>query len=162
MSVFDAMVHSLQNIPSFNIHFINENGTTSPWWEITGEFIMKEVLINENALQEEVQCISGKVAHWGRYYSQCQRVAEIKEREYRIWRSGKYLEFRKEKSHTEKEVDALIRTDPMYSHYYREHERAVEAANSMKLIVDALLVKKNILQTMVYRRNTEDGAPLSI
>lgn len=163
MSLFDALVHRLQNIPSFNIHCINPDGTTSSWWEVTGDYIMKEVLIDENKLQEEVQCISGKIAHWGRYLSQCQRVSDIKKREYRIWKATKYVSFRSDgEKRTEKEIDSLIRIDSMYSQMYKEQERADEAHNSIQLIVDALLCKKSIIEKMVYRKNREDGAPLSI
>jgi hypothetical protein len=163
MSMYNVLVQRLQNISSFNIYTINLDGTVSPWWEVTGAHIIKEVFIDESNLQEEVQTISAKIGHWGRYCAQCKRVWDIKAREYRIWKAQQYLKYRNTgEKHTEKEIDSLIRVDPFYSNYYLEVERAEEAYNTISYVVQALMSKKEIIKSMVYRRNTEDGAPLSI
>jgi hypothetical protein len=161
--VYNAIIQRLQNIASINIYNINSDGSTSPWWEVNGSYIMKEVIIDESNLQEEVQSISAKIAHWGRYCSQCKRIWDIKSREYRIWKAQQYLKYRNmEGKHTEKEIDSLIRVDPIYSNYYQEIERAEETYNTLLNVVQALLAKKEIIKSMVFRRNTEDGAPLAI
>jgi hypothetical protein len=163
MSTYDSLAQRLQNISSFNIYSIDATGNAFAWWEVTGSYIMKEVLIDESNLQEEVQTISAKIGHWGRYCSQCKRVLDIKSREYRIWKAQQYLRYRNmEGKHTEKEIDSLIRVDPFYNKYYQEIERAEEAYNTLSYIVQALLSKKEIIKSLVYRRNTEDGAPLAI
>jgi len=160
---FDAIVQRLQNIAPFNIHKINEDGTTEPWFKITGPLIIKDLIVAEDALAEQLQTVSGRIAYWGRLVAQTKRVWDIKSREYRVWRSTMYLMYRNDgEKHTEKELDSLIRTQPAYPILYAAVETAEEAYNATLAILNGWKSKQKVMESTVFRRNTEDGPVLSI
>lgn len=159
----DHLIQRLQNIPEFNIYTINKDGTCSPWYVVSGKEIIPDILIMDYNLKQQVQTVSGTISHWGRLSSQAKRVWDIKAREYRIWKAQKYLEFRQDgEKHTEKEIDALIRTSSGYNEKYIEVERAEEAYNSTVVIVQAWQAKKALMKDLLYRHNTEEGSELVI
>lgn len=157
----DHIIQRLQNIPPFNIYQINPDGSCNPWYEVIGKDVVAELLISDFNIKEQVQSVSAIIGHWGRLRSQAKRVWDIKAREYRIWKATKYLEFRQdEEKHTEKEIDALIRTSVGYNQMYTEVERAEEAYESTSIIVQAWQAKKAMMKDLLYRHNTEDGSEL--
>lgn len=157
----DHIVQRLQNIPPFNIYKIKNDGTCEPWYKVSGKEIIPDILIMDYNLKQQVQTVSGTISHWGRLSSQAKRVWDIKAREYRVWRAKKYLGFRQDgEKHTEKEIDALIRTSEGYNELYNEVERAEEAYYSTVIIVQAWQAKKALMKDLLYRHNTEDGSEL--
>jgi len=159
----DAIIQRLQNIASFNIYQINTDGTCQPWYNVTGKEVVDNLLLSDSDLRGQVQTVNGRIAYWGRLASQAKRVLEIKEREYRIWKATIYLHYRNDgEKHTEKELDALIRTSPGYVDSYQQIERAEEAYNSTLAVVDAWKSKLQVMKMAIYRQNTEDGSQLSL
>lgn len=156
-------VQSLQNLPSFNVWKINDDGSIEPWWEIKGEDIAKELVIFEQYLGYQVQTVTGEIQRWHRLEAQCRRVWQITEHNYRVWRDGFCLDLidpegKPEgwKKPTEKEQDRRVRTDPEYLVHYHAQERAEEAVNACHGIVKAYQVKADLLRA--YARRTRDGA----
>lgn len=164
MSTYDLIIKRLQAITPFNIYQVNEDGTVEPWYEVTSDQLMNDLVLADRDILTQVQTVANQVAHWGRLEAQCKRVWDIAEREYRTWRDGMYLQFLRgaEKKTTQKEIDAMIRTHPSYSLYYNRIERAEEAYNAATAVYKAWSVKKEMIGKAVYRQKDELGGKLSI
>jgi hypothetical protein len=164
LSKFDSIVQRLQYLGSFNLHQVTIEGNTVPWWEINSNMLIEDLVLSDLDLDGQIQTLTLRVAFWGRMAAQAERVWQVKEREYRIWKAKWYIFYRsqKEVKYTEKEIDSLIRTNDDYSKLYNEVERAEEAYNILIAVVEAWRVKKDIVKTAVYRKVTEEGSKLSI
>ena len=162
--LLDEYVQRLQNLKPFNIYDIKDDGSVEPWWPVTSE-VVKDLLLYEQGLGHQVQIISGEINKWHRMVAQCQRVWQIEERKYRIWRDRLYLanidpvEKPKDwKKPTGAMLEAMYRTHDDYSLYYAAIERAEEAFNACQGIVDALRAKRDMMKSYVIR-NRDDAAP---
>lgn len=160
----DETISRLQNIPSFNIHQVTATGETEPWFLVTGG-IVKDLILHEDTLAEQVQTIPAQIMHWGRLVGQCKRVWEIAERKYRIWRDTTSLGMlepttkpAKWKKPTGAQVDSTIRTQPEYIVHYTEMERAEEAYNAAMAVLDGFRAKRDMIKAAVMKA-TENSAP---
>ena len=138
----DQIIARLQNLAPFNVYQVTPTGDIEPWFEVTGG-IVRDLILQEDTLGEQVQTISAQIMHWGRLSSQCKRVWEITERQYRIWRDRTVLAMLEPatkpkdwKKPTEKQVNSTIRTLPEYTEHYIAQERAEEAYNACVAVLD--------------------------
>ena len=158
--MLDQIIQRLQNMSPFNIWAIKPDGTLEPWYSVTGPGIIPELVIRDQDIETQLKVVSAQVSHWGRMAAQAQRILEIEERHYRVWRSAFYLKIRKEKDekgkalYTEKEFEALYRTDPEYGEFQARIERAREALNSATAICDVFKAKQFMLRP-AEKRNRE-------
>ncbi len=160
----DHHISRLQNMEPFNVYSVSPEGSIEPWYDVAGFSIVSDLVIQEQNLAEQVQIVSAQIAHWGRHASQCQRVHDIEERHYRAWRSQFYLDVRigkrelegSDKKPTEKETEAMYRVDPEYAVYQNNIERAKEAHDAAKEIVNAFKAKRDMLRAVV--RRSGDGS----
>jgi len=152
----DRIISRIQSIQSFNIYKILDTGEVEPWYEVVGASIVPELVIREHTVLEEAQTVAGQIMHWGRMVAQCKRVWEIEERNYRIWRDGRFVVLSTppegEKKPSEKLIDATIRTDPDYRQWYVRQERAEEAYNAAMLVLNGWRAKKDMLETSMIQR----------
>ena len=168
-SELDGIVSRLQNMPSFNIYAISpHDGSVAPWYEVTGKLVIPDLVINELDVLEQVQTISGRIAHWGRLVAQARRVWQIEERKYRRWRDSFILQLIRTAEEAGKKkpsadtLAATYRADPGYDSYYMATERAEEAYNAALAILEGWKAKKDALKMAVFRRNEDGAAILSI
>lgn len=160
----DAIIQRLQNMGIFNIHSVEIDGTTAPWYDVTGE-IVRDLVIQESDLATQVETISAQIAHWGRMAAQCKRVWEIKERELRVWKNQQILskltppkDDKGWKKPTQQLLEASYRADPVYSQLHVEVERAEEAYNAAQAIQDGFRAKRDMLRAAVVKYR-DDAAP---
>jgi len=170
-TVLDQYVARLQNMRSFNIYTIDEKGNVGPWYEV-GPEIVQELVIQNYDLATQVQSISAQIHFWGRMESQCKRVWQIEERNYRRWRDNQILEMAKPpsdpeakkdwKKPSEKHIEAAYRQRPEYHKLWQASERAEEALNSCSNILEGFRAKKAMLSSHVYRAREDGAARLSV
>lgn len=159
----DAIVHRLQAIQPFTIQQIDTTtGTPSPWAQVTGPSILRDVVINPHSLRDQVDTISGFIAHWGRLVAQTRRVWQVHDRRYRHWRSTIELQVLKEgiegldKKPTVAAIEAHYRSLPEYAVMQTAIEDAEEAYNSAVAIFEAFKEKASQLRRDV--RFNQDGS----
>jgi len=170
-TALDQYVARLQNARPFNIYNIDSKGEVAPWFEVTPE-VVKELVIQTYDLGTQVQAISAQIQFWGRMESQCKRVWQIEERNYRKWRDAQVLflstppddpELAKAwKKPTEKRIEAAYRQMPEYDQYWEAVERAEEAYNGAHAILEGFRAKKDMLKSHVYRSQEDGAARLSV
>ena len=164
--MLDAIIARLQQLQSFNVHAVNPDGSVSPWYEVTGDKIVPDLVIQEADVLEQVQTISARIMHWGRMAAQCKRVWDITCREYRVWRDKLHLEqliaAGDGKKPTDKVIQATIRAHDQYPVHYMRMERAEEAYNAATAVLDGFRAKKGMLTAAAYRRAEDGAAILSI
>ena len=163
----DETIARLQNLAAFNIYAVMPDGTTQPWFEVTGG-IVKDLVLKEDTLAEQVQVIAAQIMHWGRLVGQCKRVWEIAERHYRVWRDTTSLAMLdpvtkpdKWKKPTGVQVDATIRTQPEYVTHYTAMERAEEAYNAALAVLDGFRAKRDMIKAAVMRATENSAARLA-
>lgn len=166
-SPLDQIVSRLQNLAPFNVHQVTPTGATEPWFEVTGG-IVKDLVLSDDNLAEQVESISAQIMHWGRLAAQCKRVWEIAERQYRIWRDRTVLELLEPttkpdgwKKPTQAQVDSTIRTQPEYVVHYEAQERAEEAYNAALAVLDGFRAKKDMIKAAVIRATEGRAARLA-
>jgi len=159
----DSIIARLQNLHAFNVYQIQPDGSVAPWFEVTGG-IVKDLILHEDKLAEQVQTISAQIMHWGRLVGQAKRVWEITERQYRIWRDRTVLALldpvtkpKDWKKPTQAQVDATVRSQPEYTDHYVAQERAEEAYNAAMAVLDGFRAKRDMIKASVLRA-TENGA----
>jgi len=164
----DQIIARIQNMHPFNIWQVKPDGSIEPWYEVTGA-IVRELVIDENNLGEQVQIVGAQIGQWHRYASLCKRVWEITERHYRVWRDTTTLELLDPqnkpadwKKPTEKIVSATIRTLPEYTKHYEAQERAEEAYNSALGILEGFKAKKEIMRATVVKATDYAAARLAV
>jgi len=158
-------IQRLQNIQPFNIYKIDDDtGAVAPWFEVTAE-VVHDLVLREQGLGYQVQIIAGEIQKWNRLMAQCQRVWQIEERKYRIWRDGLYLAAIDPddkpagwKKPPESALAAQARVHPEYGRYYQAIERAEEAYNACKAVVEGFRAKKDMMKSYVVRYY-DDAAP---
>jgi hypothetical protein len=165
-TTLDQYVARLQNVRPFNIYTIDAAGDVAPWFEVTAE-VVHELVITTYDLMTQVQAISVQIQFWGRMESQCKRVWQIEERNYRRWRDAQVLalsqppddpeEAKAWKKPTEKRIEASYRQMPEYDQHWAAVERAEEAYNGAHAILEGFRAKKDMLRAHVFRSH-EDGA----
>jgi len=165
--MLDQFVQRLQNMPGFDIHQVTDRGEATPWYKVDGT-IIRDLVIRETDLAVQVQSVAAQIAHWGRMCALTKRVWEIREREYRKWRSEYYLamlrgaEDTDAKKPTEKQIEAMYRSEPDYATLQNEIERAEEAYSSSADIRDAFRAKRDMLKATVYKSRDDGSVSLSI
>lgn len=168
MADLDPIVARLQNLQSFDIYQVNPDGTTAPWFEVSGA-IVQDLVISDEGLAEQVQTIAAHIMHWGRMAAQAKRVWEIAEREYRMWRDRTVLVMLAPatkpdgwKKPTAQQVDATIRTLPEYAQHYQAQERAEEAYNGAMAVLDGFRAKRDMIKVAVLRATDGMSARLAV
>lgn len=164
----DETIARLQNIHPFNVYQVTKTGETEPWYQVTGG-IVKDLVLNEDNLAEQVQTISAQIMHWGRLVGQCKRVWEIAERQYRIWRDTTALGMLEPatkpkgwKKPTGAQVDSTIRTQPEYVAHYTAMERAEEAYNAAVAVLDGFRAKRDMIKAAVLKATESSAARLGV
>ena len=170
-TILDQYIARLQNMRSFNVFTIDEKGNVGPWYEV-GPDIVKDLVIQDYDLATQVQVISAQINFWGRMESQCKRVWQIEERNYRRWRDNQILESSKAptdpeaakvwKKPSEKHIEAAYRQLPQYHKLWQASERAEEAFNASHNILKGFRAKKDMLRSHVYRSHEDGAARLSV
>ena len=170
-TILDQFINRLQNLHPFNINAIMDNGSVKPWYEVTG-LIVKDLVIDEVALAQQVQTIAAQITHWGRLAALAKRVWEIEERDYRRWRDYQFLKMieppveedaaKKWKKPTEAAIEATYRTDPGYVKWQSRIERAEEAYNGAVAVQDGFKAKKDMLMRYVVRYRDETQPHLTV
>lgn len=160
----DQYLSRFQNLPTFNIYSVAPDGlTVEPWYEVGGDALISELVIDELNLHEAVATITAQIQKWGRLAAQARRVWEIEERKLRSWKAKFYLAMVKaaaqagEKKPTEGYITSSYQADPEYDRMYAAIERAEEACNSAEAVLSAYRAKKDMLQKFV-RRSMDSGA----
>ena len=123
-TILDQFIARLSNLNPFNVYAIHGDGTVQPWYDVTGA-IVKDLVLDEVTLAQQVQTIGAQITHWGRLAAQAKRVWEVEERDYRRWRDYQILQMveppsdpavRKEwKKPTEQVIEALAGRVPPYA-----------------------------------------------
>ena len=161
----ESILARLLNFAPWNVYRFNTiTKECEPHLEIASG-VLYDVVIQEGNLREQVQTVSGQIAHWGRLLAQCERVWQATEHKYRVWRDGKSLDLTNPedkpddwKKPTQGQVDRLIRVDPEYTEWYIKQERAQEAYNATKAVYEAFKAKKDMLKAALIR-SKEDSSP---
>lgn len=167
-TALDQTIARLQNLHPFNIYQVKPDGSIEPWFEVTGG-IVKDLVLHEDKLGEQVQTISAQIMHWGRLVGQAKRVWEITERQYRIWRDRTVLTLLDPatkpdgwKKPTQAQVDSTIRTQPEYVEHYVAQERAEEAYNGAMAVLDGFRAKRDMIKSAVMRATESAAARIAV
>ena len=185
-TILDQYIARMENIPSFNIHSVSADGMESnPWYEVKSSSIVRDLVLDEVNLGHQVQIITGEIQKWGRLLSQCKRVWELSERNYRTWRSrfvldqmqppagtGKGVYEDKDgwtltakgepKSPTKETVEALYRVHSEYQQQQVLIERAEESYNATNAVYEAFKAKRDMLKQVAYRHRDSGQPQLSV
>jgi len=164
-NLLDQYIARFQNIPSFNIHALAEDGMKAvPWYEVTPE-IVRDLVINELAIPLQVDVIAAEIQKWGRLAALAKRVWELEERSYRAWRSEFMLRTLDPKGKPEgwkkpanEAAESMYRVDPDYAKYQVRVERAEEAYNATEALLQAFRAKKDMLMRFAPRYH-DQGVP---
>lgn len=164
-TLLDQYIARFQNIPTFNIHAVSQDGMAAvPWYEVTTE-IVRDLVINELTIPAQVDTIAADIQKWGRLSALAKRVWELEERGYRAWRSELMLRALDPvskpegwKKPTTDMVEAMYRADPDYAKWQIRVERAEEAYNATEALLQAFRAKKDMLMRFAPRYR-EDGMP---
>jgi len=146
-NLLDQYIQRLQNVEPFDIYTIDSTGTPIPWYEVTGE-IVQELVVSQHDLETQVRVVSGQIAQWGRLYAQAQRVVEIEERRFTVWKAQQYLagiEAAVGKKPSDHTLEARYRVHPEYGAMREAVERATEAAHATQAILEAFKAKRDAL-----------------
>ena len=170
-TILDQYIARLQNMRTFNIYTIDEKGNVGPWYDVTSD-IVKDLVIYDYDLGTQVSSISAQIQFWGRMESQCKRVWQIEERNYRRWRDHQLLalsrppddpeEAKGWKKPSEKHIEAMYRQMPAYHKRWEAVERAEEAFNAAHAILEGFRAKKDMLRSHVYRSKEDGAARMSV
>ncbi len=162
--LLDQYISRFQNVQPFNVYAITSNGDVEPWYEVT-DSIVGELVLREEDLSTQVQSITAQIQFWGRLEAQSRRVWEVEERKYRQWRATQYLvsitppvDDAKWKKPSEKAIEAMYRSHPEYEGLQVKIERAEEAYNATRAVLEGFRAKRDMLKSYVFRHH-EDGAP---
>ena len=147
-NLLDQYIARFQNIPSFNIHALAEDGMKAvPWYEVTPE-IVRDLVINELTIPAQVDTIAAEIQKWGRLAALAKRIWELEERAYRAWRSEFMLRTLDPKGKpegwkkpTNEAAEAMYRVDPEYAKYQVHAERAEEAYNATEALLQDFRAK---------------------
>jgi len=164
-NLFDQYIARFQNIPSFNIHALTEDGMKSvAWYEVTSE-IVRDLVINELAIPAQVDVIAAEIQKWGRLAALAKRIWELEERRYRAWRSAFMLTVLDPvgkpdgwKKPTTDAIESMYRVAPAYADYQAAVERAEEAYNATESLLQAFRAKKDMLMRFAPRYH-DQGVP---
>lgn len=153
----DAVIHALQNLPSWNIHALTADKKSSlPWLECTGPDVAEQLVIRESNLAIHVQTIGIKVMEWGVLAAQAQLVWTLEQRLNRTWKA-KLLEASMQEGQklTEKQQEALYRAHPDYELWEQRIERAAFALNCTQAACNGFRAKQEMLKAAI--RPSRDG-----
>ena len=177
--MLDEHIQKLQNMEPFQIYSIGSNGDVKPWYEVTGA-IIQDLVLRDQDIAMQVQMIAAQIAHWARMVTQCRRVWEIEQHNYRIWRSERFLYYWESpagddekpgwtktakgdpKAPTKEKIEALYRTDPDYVMWQIAIERAGEATSSAQGILDAFKAKRDVIRTVVWKNRDTGETEMSV
>lgn len=161
----DQYVARFENMPKFTIQAFNEAGTeATDWYEIIPKAIVADLVINEMNVGTQAQTITAEIQKWGRFVSLTRRVWELRERQYRVWRSQFYLDAidKADKKPSDKIIEAQYRVDPEYAVKQIAVERAEEAFNATQAIYDAFKAKRDMLRVFSYRNGDTGAAQFAV
>lgn len=161
----DAYIARFQNMPSWNIHIITEEGKKSlPWYEV-GPEIYRDLVLNEMNAPVEAAQIAAEIQKWGRLAALARRVWQIAERDFRAWRSAFFVTQMDPadkpdgwKKPSKDLVEATYRVEPRYHELQIAVEEAEEAYSATEAVVAALKAKKDALIRYASQWHA-DGAP---
>jgi hypothetical protein len=161
----DQCIARLQHLEPFEIQAVGPDGAPQPWYVVTGD-IVRELVIYEPTLAEQVQSIAAQLGHWGRLAAQAKRVWEIEERAFRQWKATQVLalseppdnpeQARVWKKPSEARIEAAYRTSGAYADWSARVERAEEAFNAATAIVEAFRAKASVLRWAVFKGRDEN------
>lgn len=165
-TILDQYIHRVQNIPSWNIHSISDDGMhANPWFEVTCDQAVRDLVLDEMRLHEQVSTVTGEIQKWGRLSALARRAWEVEERAYRTWRSAYMLQkmdpeekTKGWKRPTKEQLEAMYRMEPAYHQLQARIERAEEAFHATEVMLEAMRAKKDMLLKFAYRRR-DDGLP---
>lgn len=158
MATHDQWVLAVQNLPQITLEQISEQGTVTPWQPLDLASVVQAVVINESNLIQQVEQISAQIMYWGRLEALAKRVWEVREREYRVWRDKTILQIIDGSKVAQWVADAKVREHADYAKHYEQTEKAEEAYNAIRTIVEAFRTKALMLRTFV-RREQEASQP---
>ena len=151
LALHDQWVQRLQNMEPFNIYTIDEHGTPTPWYEVTGQEVIQALIFNDANRGISLDIVSSQIAHWGRHVAQCSRIWQIEERRFRTWKAKVSLQLHEEaakpdgKKATKEYIESTYRTMEDYTKHSIAVERAEEAYNAALAIHQAFRAKKDAL-----------------
>lgn len=164
MSTIDAYVARFQNLPTFNIYAVCADDGLEPWFEVGGDDLVRELVVDELDYMNDVACLPPLIQKWGRLSAQARRVWEVEERKLRSWKARfviktiKDAEAAKEKRPAKDAIEAMYRADAGYAERCRAVERAEEACNAAEAVLAAFRAKKDLLvRFATVRRLKENG-----
>lgn len=149
---YSALVSRLMSQAPAEVKTITPSGELGPGVVINGEIAARELLLNEDCLEHYVEVVSTQIQYWGRVAAQGLRAWEIRERDYRVWRSQTILKWVADKKYKKTEAELAIRLEPEYKEYYRAMEEAQEAYNAAESVLEGFRAQKDMLRTFARRR----------
>jgi len=170
VSPFAQIIQSMQRQAlDFEVLGIDENkNETVPGDRVLQAQVIDQCVIHDVYLREQVQLVASQIQHWERLAARAQRVFEMTERKYRIWREKTMLAAfesptdpppAKWKKPTVREAEAAYRVHPEYEAWGQRVERAREAWNACEANAKGFTAKRYMLEKTV-RRSQADGAPI--
>jgi hypothetical protein len=171
-TALDQFIARFQNMRSFNVYNIDDQGEVRPWFDVPGPSVVRDLVIKPHDLETQVQSISVQIQFWGRMEAQCKRVWQIEERNYRRWRDAQLLELSQAptdpeeakgwKKPSDKRIEALYRQRPEYNELWQAVERAEEATNAAHAVLEGFRAKKDMLRAHVFRSHEDGQARMSV
>lgn len=162
----DPYVAALRTMRPFTVYEIGPNDELTVWMHVEGANIIDAVVIDVHNPGPQAERVGAEIAFWTRVSSQCDRVVQVCERNYAVWKSmfritkAREMAEAGEKKPTQAQLEDLYRIDPGYAAINRALEEAKEAAASAQGIVAAFKAKREMLGRELFRAN--DGSLRSI
>lgn len=181
MSYLDEYIARFENMPSFNIASVSQDGmTATPWYEVSAKVIVQELVLDEINVATQVQTVTAEIQKWGRLLAQTRRVWQLQERGYRAWRSKFFLDSIKRpedgeekpgwtttakgepKAPTKETIEAMYRVSPEYHQWQVRIEQAEEVFHTVEAVYEAWKAKKDMLKQFAYRHRDSGQAQLAV
>jgi hypothetical protein len=155
---YDECVHRLQNLPSFTLSTIQEDGSIVPWWTVNPADLVPTLILRHARLHEDIQQIGVQIFEWARHVALAQRVWEIRERRLRVWKAEAFAAAKEKDPKAAKYmVEEAYRQLPDYENLCSEVDKAAEVHQCAQGVLDALKAKRDMLRSFV--RRGRDGNP---
>lgn len=153
---YDAIVQRLQNIEPFLLHKIDPQGNAVPHMQVTGQALVGDLVINAHTLRDQIDSIAAQILYWGRLVATQKRVWELRERQYRRWRSTIELKCLKEgvpglEKTTAAAIETYYRTLPEYDAFQNAIEEAEEVFNIASAAYEGFREKARMLKADVWK-----------
>lgn len=169
LSKLDMYIQLLHGMPSWNIHAVDQTGTVSPWYDVSTENVINDLVLKEHDLLLQVQTVAAQIAHWGRLKALAFRIWQMEDRARRTWKAAQFLTLYAPESPptgwkkpSKEVVTSEIRLHPDYAVYYTRVERAEEAYNATDAVLSAFRAKKDLLKEYVLKQQNDKAPQLDI